>query len=286
MPAYCRTRFASLAPLIILGLLASCGCRPWAPAKEEVSRLPSFRMNPDSIALEIALANIRIEDAARLDELWRTLDEQAISVESRRVLDLNGFRCGIASTHMPAIFRELVDRENDSNNAPALVGHQLVQNGYGEFHPLEVGPTQAKLLWSLQDLEGRVRTGSCENATCLFELQTFAMGNGTAEIKLHPKIAYGQPKPKLASENNSFALRPLRDEIGLAELVFECRLKPGETLIVGPTHPAAGLGKSFLTDEQSDAGVVRLLLIRLARTQWDDLFSPPKKVSPLGTSTF
>jgi hypothetical protein len=72
----------------------------------------------------------------------------------------------------------------------------------------------------------------------------------------------------------------------LPELAIHCRLKPGETLIVGPTRPEIGLGKSYFADAPSESAKMRLVLIRLARTQWDDLFLPQRPKSTLATEPF
>ncbi len=242
-----------------------------------------MRMKPDSIALEIAVAYVDSAKADQLTTLWDAIDEQGIVIERRRILDANGIRCGIATAQMPAVFRELVDSD-PADDEQTLVAHQLIQNGFGEAHPIEVSAIVPRLNWSVFAVDHQTRTGTCDNATCYFELRTYPMGNGTAEIELCPKIRHGVPRPKLSSENNAFTLRPLLDEVTLAEVAFGCRLKPGDTLIVGPTKPSSGLGKIFLVGESEGSEVVRLVLVRLARTQMDDLFSPKKLHSPLATS--
>ena len=247
-----------------------------------MSRLPAVRMKPDSIALEIAVAFVDLSKAKQLTQLWGAIDEQGIPIDRRRVLDANGIRCGIATTQMPAVFAELVD-SNEEDDQQTLVAHQLIQNGFGEAHPIEVSATVPRLHWSVLASDQQTRTGTCDNATCYFELRTYPMGNGTTEIELCPKIRHGAPRPKLSSENNAFTLRPLLDEVSLAEVAFGCRLKPGDTLIVGPTNPSSGLGKNFLVGESNGSHVIRLVLVRLARTQMDDLFSPKKLHSPLAT---
>lgn len=270
--------------MLVFGLSTVLGCRNWQPADENLPRLPAARMKPDSISLEIAVANIPRDRADQLARLWAEIDEQGIALERRKVLDANGFRCGIATTQMPAVFRELVDVDNPKRVPPPLVAHQLIQNGFGEAHPIDVAGTN-KLRWSVVGVDEQRRSGMCENATCFFELRTYPMGNGTAEIELCPRIRHGEARPKLSSENNAFSLRPLFDEVALTEVAFGCRLKPGETLIVGPTYPASGLGETFLDGAATESDVVRLVLVRLARTQMDDLFSPQKLHAPLVTSS-
>lgn len=248
-------------------------------------------MKPDSISLEIAIARIDREQADHLSELWEAIDEQGISVERRRAMDVNGMRCGIASSQMPPVFQAWIAADSPSANRARLTAHQLIQNGFGEIHPMEVTATVPALHWKVLGEDQAARSGSCQNATCLFDLRTYPLGNGTVEMEVCPKIRHGMPRPKLASENNIFTLTPLCDEIAMTEVAFGCRLKPGETLIIGPTSPPIGLGRLFLDgmpDRANEgandaANEVRLVLIRLARTQMDDLFSPQKLSPPLAT---
>lgn len=260
------------------------GCRQWQSAEEKLPRMPAFRMRPNSIALEIAIANIEPYGATQLASLWDELDEQGISLERRRLLDRNGLRCGIASNQMPAVFRELIDANDPQRKLPPLFAHQQIQNGFGESHNIEVTAAVEQLSWSAIDADERIRSGNCPNALCLFDLKTFPRGNGTVDLELVPKISHGAPRAKLSSENDTFTLQPVLDEVALGELAFGCRLKPGETLIVGPTERASGLGEIFLGRHSGDSGTVRLLLVRLARTQMDDLFAPQKLQSPLTTA--
>jgi hypothetical protein len=240
-------------------------------------------MRPDCIALEIAIANIEPSQIDRLSDLWDALDEQGVAVDRRRALDAYGIRCGIAAVQMPAVFRELANDDSPERRSQSLVAHRMIQNGFGEVHPIDVTGIIPSLHWTVVQPNSRQRSGTCGNATCLFELRSYPKGNGTAEIELVPKIRHGAPRPRLLNQHDSFTLQPLPDEVALDELAFGCRLKPGETLIVGPTKPTTGVGKLFLVDGDEQSGLVRLVLIRLAHTQMDDLFSPRKIQSPLAT---
>jgi hypothetical protein len=241
------------------------------------------RMHPDSISLEIAVAHVRAEDRPLLDKLWPQLDEQGVSIERRRMLDKNGLRCGVASQQLPAEFRQLVasDVERDM---PALSSHQQIQIGFGESHVIEMAPLVPQLQWSVIQADGSSRTGQCADAAFLFELRTYPIGNGTAEIELCPKIRHGSARPTLTAERDTFVLQPLLEQVSLNEIAVGCRLKPGETLIVGPSA-GAGIGGAIFGDPGGENAPLRLLLVRLAQTQMDDLFAPRRYQEPLTTAT-
>jgi hypothetical protein len=262
------------APWTFLGIwlwaAAVAGCRSWEPTEEDAAILPPIRMRPDTVALEVAVANLDSFGADRMGQVWSELDEQAIAVEQRRTLDRNGIRCGIMSAQIPAELRALL--EPTKGGQPArLSDHQQIQSGYGETHDIALGPSWPQLAWSVTSAAARVRSGTCADATCWYELRTFPRGNGTAELELVPKIQHGQLRNRIAAQHDTLTLQPMAEEIALSEVAFACRLKPGETLIIGPTSAKRGLGEIFLA---GPAGGVRVVLVRLARTQMDDLFAP------------
>jgi hypothetical protein len=64
-------------------------------------------------------------------------------------------------------------------------------------------------------------------------------------------------------------------------LRIETLLTPGQTLVLCGTEPLVGMGRQFFTTGGApDTAGKRLLLIRLASTQYDDLFSPERVVAP------
>jgi len=60
-------------------------------------------------------------------------------------------------------------------------------------------------------------------------------------------------------------------------------LAPGNVLMISGTPDVKGCGSSFFTETDSGTTYRRILLVRLAVTQYDDLFAPDQIVKPLAT---
>ena len=58
---------------------------------------------------------------------------------------------------------------------------------------------------------------------------------------------------------------------------------PGHVLMISGTPDVKGVGSSFFTEADSGTTYRRILLVRLAVTQYDDLFAPDQIVKPLAT---
>jgi hypothetical protein len=78
-----------------------------------------------------------------------------------------------------------------------------------------------------------------------------------------------------------------RDSISFAELRLDATLALGESLILSASQVGAqdrtfGLGDAFFVNED---GSIRLLVIRIAQTQQDDLFDSGSSNQPLESIT-
>lgn len=62
------------------------------------------------------------------------------------------------------------------------------------------------------------------------------------------------------------------------QVEFIAMLEAGQTLILSGTKDMKGVGKSFFERENGGSPRRQLLLIRLAGTQFDDLFQPQSSV--------
>ena len=60
-------------------------------------------------------------------------------------------------------------------------------------------------------------------------------------------------------------------------------LQPGQSLVLSTTLDVKGLGESFFSHDAASGAVRRILLIRFAQTQFDDLFMPGQTSAPLAT---
>lgn len=290
--------------LALILLLVVSGCAPWEsagvwkseawhgePAKMEEPgevRLPPGRMNKDSVSLEIAVGQLDHQQQEEVEQLWREIDQQAISFQVRRRLDQNGLLAGVIGSQPPALLNRLLqDKAVDTSElepwqiqfiengnqktVPRLILHQRIQNGLGENHFVPVSDASAQASWVVRE-GARQTAGTGEQARGFMQLRTYPTGDGGVRLVVTPEIRHGQPKASFGVAEGSFTYSTEQSSQIFDELKFETLLKPGQTLLLGANRQLSGLGGFlFGPSEGADYGQ-RVILIRLVHSQRDDLF--------------
>ena len=125
-------------------------------------------------------------------------------------------------------------------------------------------------------------------------------GDGQVELQLVPEIQHGPMHQRWIGGDGLFRLDASRDSIRYDELKIAATLLPGQTLVLSASPSAGGLSKAFAGKGNGSVGQVssmpdatatpvtphlpeRLVLLRLAQTQFDDLFSPLQALTPIAT---
>ena len=247
-------------------------------------QLPSPRMAPDTVVLEVAFIQLP-NDAAGEDELWRQIDEQHWPAEVRRRLSDNGLRIGLLGTQMPDTLRSLLD-------VRAGVVDLLSQGGFPEQHGLPTfqqrlqvrGGQERKIRITQEALEemvivlnedGAVRARRFEKPQGLLNLCLHPLGDGRVRLELSPEIEYGETRQRWVGGQGQFAQISDRQRCTFDKLRVTTTMAPGQTLIVTATSEAKGLGGHFFAALASDHPTRSAMLVRIAQTQLDDLFAPP-----------
>ncbi|MEM7453626.1 MAG: hypothetical protein AAF456_04650 [Planctomycetota bacterium] len=268
--------------------------------------MPASRMSPDSVALEVAVAELDPWQADEIELLWSELDRQKLPLNTRRLLDLNGLRCAVVPVRTPAVLTRLVEPrpvDRDSlqpwqqemfdqgmiDPEPRLVLHNSVQKRAGERHPLQTSEVYPQANWIIEDLDSR-SAGSGENVRAVWQITPFPNSDGTVRLSLLPQIHHGTPRQQFGVGDQTFMYATGQAVVPLEDMKIETTIRLGESLIVGATHDLAGLGGLFFempeagTHEQAESanpldapsekpgGRQRILLIRLVQTQKNDLF--------------
>ena len=104
-------------------------------------------------------------------------------------------------------------------------------------------------------------------------LRTFPMGDGRVRIELTPTIEHGLLRNKYVGGDQTFMLQAGRDTHEFDDLRLENLLSAGQTLAVTKTSDDKGLGRHFFPADAAASSSGSVMLIRLAQTQQDDLFS-------------
>lgn len=281
---------------IIAGFLGAMlalagGCALWQDEVSEPPSLPQPKMASDTVVLEIAFVRLAGDALAQQDDMWRLIDEQPLAPETRRRLAENGLRAGVVSSQLPPLLRQLLEEKADplavtGPGAAPLEGvaasQRQLQSRAGKRGVILAGGPHPKLSLLLYQ-DGTVTGGDFYDAQCLFALRTFPQGDGRVRLELIPEIEHGQSKQRWVGQDGAFRVEQSKDHKVLDKLKMELLIAPGDVLVVTSTADHKGLGKQFFAS--GAPGEQKVLMIRLAQTQYDDLFAPEKLQTPIATPT-
>ena len=294
--------------LVVPVVLSGAGCTPFSAGKlsrRGKSPLRPAQMSPDAVVLEVFFARFPMGDFQANDLLWREIDEQHFSTGQRRELARHGIRIGLVAGQIPVTLSQLLDVEKSTPAQPSRSDPQSVP-------PAEAGQVNLDDFTSpphvvrrrMQVRAGRrseiVASGVYDEMTLLLCEpggvcgQTYAKAQGLLAVRVLPEhdgrvrldvvpeLHHGDPAQRwVGAQEGIWRLNTSRQKRVLENLAVSATLAPGEILVLAalPDRPGS-LGHYFFTDDVSGRPEQKLLLVRLAQTQHDGLFSPAQ-VLPL-----
>jgi hypothetical protein len=277
--------------ITVLYVLAVPACAPLAKAPAKTSRLPPQRLAPDAVVLDVAFVRLPAADGEGYRQIWDAADEYSLGAERRRDLAANGLRVGVYGQELPAKLRELIDAPRDplkdvgdGNTAdPELQGtqqHVPVRSGHrAKIKASPVHPALALLITENGTLHGHQLT----DAQCLLAVRPYPQSDGRVKLSVTPEIDHGAVKTRWTGGEGIMIQQTGQDRLVLDRLAFDALLSPGQSVVVSGTETIKGLGEHFFAETASGAAQRRILVIRLAQTQYDDLFAPEQSAAPLKT---
>ena len=280
-----------------VGGFAFGGCATWRSPRqvEKTATTPSslraYRMPTDSVIVEVALVDMP-SDPEMAASIWRRLDETSIDPAHRARLAANGFRIGVSPSVIPAEIEALIQTQRQLRDvdpetgamAPGARGNQQRhQLRSGQTVQVTTGPIADRLAW-IVDEDGYRIGRSVSQAECQLAVRGYPRPDGTVRLRLTPEIYHGVPTQGYGVADASLILRSSRNKEAFTSLEMIADLSAGQMLVVGCTDGDDRLAHRFLADSQATAERRRkVLLIRLAQTQLDDLFSSEQISQPLET---
>ena len=266
------------------------GCAPLRQGPSE-SLLKKAQMSPDSFGLEIFFIRFPFGDAEANGQLWNETDEQHFSAEIRQQLAQNGFRVGILSGQIPVALSKLLELPEKSPppgqpmeiNSAGLeseprVARRLLQLRSGRRGEVVVSGTYEQLPVLLRE-SGEICGQTYYQAQGLLALTPQPERDGRVRLTLIPELHHGQPRQQwVGGEGADQGL--LRLQAGRPRRIFDAMtvvatLAPGDMLLMSslPNRPGS-LGHHFFTCGETQRREQKLLVIRLAQTQHNDLLAP------------
>jgi len=239
-------------------------------------------MSTDSVVLEVAFVPVSREQNQLQSEIWLESDEVILPKETRDKLWKHGLRVGLVSTQLPEKLLQTINEKRaaamqSSDEFGGVVEHRL-QSRTGERSKIEVGKMRQSLtvFWGE---EGYNRGLTLKQSQCLFSIHTRPQGDGRVQLELTPEIEHGDPRTSFVGYQGAWSLRAERKREIFEKLRLTVTLTPGESVMLSCTPEDIGLGHNFFVAD--DKKIQRLLLVRLAQVQLDDLFAPDQIGDPL-----
>jgi hypothetical protein len=277
-------------------LMLCAGCSTWKQNPNTEPILPAMTASPESLSLEIGYVHLSAEEIVTESQIWEAINEQALAHATRHKLNSNGVRVGVVGSQMPPKLKELLERTvketsatpsgeslNRGEDAPSL-NQRVVQLSRGKRAKILLTGSYDSLSVLSRTEQDTVTGHLFEKAQCLFTVRSYAEGSGSAQIELFPEIEHGEVKNRWVPVDGA-----LVQQIGKERKIFEdlritCNLMAGQTMLLGSTPEACGIGQPFFTSHGQQGGRI-LVLIRLAHMQQDELFAPVSKGLEISTAS-
>jgi hypothetical protein len=273
--------------------LALVGCTPLGPPPVAKSPLLPVRMSPDSVALDLFFVRCRFNDAKLNRTLWANVDETPFPAEVRLAWMRNGFRVGIMANEIPAEIAELLELNNLAAPQPGQGGMEqqvdlLSQSRVANRHlQLRSGGRSEIVTSGVYDElpllvcePGQIGGQTYSKAQAQFTIRTSNQRDGRVGLELTPEIHFGENRQRWAAEPGIFRLEAGQSRRGFDKMAIAATLAPGQMLVMTSLANRPGsLGHYFFTDNQSGSLEQKLLVIRLAQTQHDNVVQPPKTLN-------
>lgn len=283
----------------LLGFTTGCMTHLTLPTKSPLTT-PALAKN--SVILDVLFVRFSPNDAEMTETVWEEIDELHFSPELRRRLESNGFRAGIISGPMPILLERRLqlstnltttDAANaesepkpiDPEHRPTAKQRQLRIGAGRRANILVLGERERRpeLSVLMRTDDGRVEGRTYEQVQGLFATRAFPQGDGGVRLEMTPELEHGKPQKRFVPGDGMFQIEFGPPHEVLDQLRCSAQLAPGQMLVVTarPQRPGS-LGHQFFTDVEAETQVQKMLLVRLAHSEYDDRFSASPVAAPDG----
>ena len=288
------------AGLMLLWMVALSGCASWhAPESHHEWKLPAPNAGEDAVVFEFAFVRWpeappnTVSSSGETSTLWHVLDEQFLAPEMREQLAANGLRIGIISDPLPEAIRtsleatrdplSVISQQHATAGAEILTRRERRQCPSGSHEEIEVLPMEKGKRVVLVQEAGHVRADAFDQPRGFVRLTARGLGDGRVRVELVPSIDFGEPLQRIIGGQGAYRYDTRRKEQAFESLAVATALAKGQTLVVTSSQETKGLGGAFFADRFESAPDRLLLLIRIAESHQDELFSPATRQESLVT---
>jgi hypothetical protein len=255
--------------LALLGGAVAGGCstaRPeQTPAHVEARAHEDGPGGDDGVLLDVAVIERPYGDRLLNYELWQMANEQAVDLERKPVLEVNGFRIcqlgGLPPTGLQALLTSPRSCPTP-RRMPTLVGAPAA---------LLLGSVWPRCAFHLTP-DGRATTElAYNNAQCLLEVVPTLAEEGRVQLRFTPHIRHGRPSMLPGATRDvtgtlEWNLQTQQPEEEYAALDWELTVAPGEFVVVGTWLDRADtLGQRCFLPADGEPRKQLLLVLRATR---------------------
>ena len=270
--------------LVCMVAVALAGCQPLKPPGAAKSPLLPARMSPESVALDLFFVRCPFDDAKLNSALWTDVDEQPFPTESRLAWMRNGFRVGIVAAEIPAAIAQLMETKDTSTPSPGKDLEQQVdllsesrvvkrhlQIRSGQRSEIITSGVYDELPLLLCE-PGQVGGQTYHKAQAFLVVKTANQHDGRVRVELTPELHFGENRQRWTAEQGVFRLEAGQSRCVFDKMAVAATLAPGQMMVMASlaTRPGS-LGHYFFTDKQAGPLEQKLLIVRLAQTQRDNV---------------
>ena len=205
-----------------------------------------------------------------VEEVWRWIDETAISPEARTTLNLNGLRAGRVHTQseferaLNAIRRSSRDDAARLLDAAAVgsdISHasQRIPCRMGRRIELPVRQPGSGDISTLVSIGGVTIGRTLNTPQPLFAITLQPNDSSGIRLRMQPEIQYGAMRQTWVGSDSALRIDSRRESWVMDELAFELAVATGGTVVVGASHPSLGLGEQMFTGTTSEGEVDHVL---------------------------
>jgi hypothetical protein len=209
--------------------------------------------------LQVSVIELLVGDRSLNRDLWASIDEGAVNLDRRAVLEDNGFRVAVAGGSASDTLNELL-KSKRSNPDP----HQI-QTRTGTTKTLLLGGLRAACEFQLK-LDGEPAATEFKQAQCAVAVTPALASDGRVVLAFVPQVQHGSPKLLTHDEHGDFVLNGRRPAEPFPALSFEVTLAAQDYVVVGTwSEKESTLGHCCFVTPDGARPVQRLLVIRAGR---------------------
>jgi hypothetical protein len=254
------------------------------------SPLVPLETSSSQVALEVVFLRLVGSDAEIDEAVWREVDEQALTAESRRQLGSNGFRAGVVGRRLPEGLARLMENVRVADGSTATVESDPGQTGATrQWMFLDPGQRGEIVASAVQPLchvlhveGGDVFGKTYQNGQAEFSASVTPTDDGRSAVKLVPEVHHGSFRQRYVRGQGMFQLDTSREKEVFDNLAINVPLRPGEIVVLSSIAEKRGsLGYRFFNEKIAEKRATKILFVRWAEPGQEALspfntFAPPE----------